>query len=223
MKLTWYGHAAFGIEGSNDAGERLRVIFDPYNHPGAGGYLPIDESADVVSISHENPRYHSDLSAIRGAPAVLRGLEYAGAAREARGLRFEAFQVFENAERAGPNAMVKVRFEGIRIAHQGDLGHPIEGPALDFLRGVDILLALAGGPPTLDLADLLEIIDETRPRLVVPMHYKTPKVNLALLGVDHFLRLASDYPIERPGRASVEIRRASLPKETTVLVLDHAR
>ena len=107
MRITWYGHAAFRVDGRNAAGEAVRVILDPYNHPGCGGYLPIDEEADVVSVSHENPRYHSDLSSIRGEPEVLRGLELAGGSRQARGVLFEAREVFETERGEGPNAMVK--------------------------------------------------------------------------------------------------------------------
>ena len=78
MKITWFGHAAFLVEGVNPAGEAVRIILDPYNYPACGGYLPINEAADIVSISHHNERYHSDLSAIEGDYELIDALEHAG-------------------------------------------------------------------------------------------------------------------------------------------------
>ena len=69
MRITWYGHAAFLIETQG-----LRIILDPYRSPDSGGYLPIDEPADLVVVSHENDRYHSHLGpdrpAVRGRPGA---------------------------------------------------------------------------------------------------------------------------------------------------------
>ena len=229
MKITWYGHAAFSVEGSPSAaavenGDASRkVIVDPYNYPDCGGYLPINEGADVVCVSHDNVRYHSDVSAIQSPFELLEALEITGDTRDVRGIRFEAYEVFEDANRQGPNAMVKFALDGITVAHQGDLGHPLEGAALDFLRDVNVLLALAGGNPTIALPDLAAAIRETRPALVLPMHYKTPKVNLNLLPVEAFLEHAEAWPIERPGTSSVTVTRESLPQSTTIVVLEHAR
>ena len=223
MKITWFGHAAFALEGSNPAGESVKVILDPYNYPDCGGYLAIDEEADVVSVSHENRRYHSDVSAIRGDFELVEALSYLGGSREACGVRFEAMEVWEDDDRQGPNGMVKLELDGVVVAHQGDLGHALEGEQLDFLRGVDVLLALAGGPPTLELTDLRAVIDATHPPLVLPMHYKTPKVNLNLVPIDSFLAHCDGLPVERPGRSELEVTRESLPAEPTVIVLEHAR
>ena len=136
---------------------------------------------------------------------------------------FDAFEVFESTDLEGPNAMVKLTLEHITVAHQGDLGHPLDTAALEFLRDVDVLLALAGGPPTIDLTDLVDMIKETSPALVLPMHYKTPKVNLNLLPVDHFLHLCDDFEIERSSGSIVDLSKETLPPSTTVLVLEHAR
>ncbi len=59
MRITWYGHAAFLVETQG-----LRVILDPYRSPDSGGYLPIDEPADLVVVSHEEDVYHSHIGQI---------------------------------------------------------------------------------------------------------------------------------------------------------------
>jgi len=223
MKITWYGHAAFAIEGVNPAGEEVKIILDPYNYPACGGYLPIDEETDIVSISHHNERYHSDLSAIRGEYELIDALEHVGGSLSRHGVEFSAFEVYETADGEGPNSLVKFELEGITVAHQGDLGHPLEGEALEFLRDTDVLLALAGGPPTIKIPDLADLVAKTLPPLVLPMHYKTPKVNLDLQPVDDFLEACSGYPIETPGSAELIVTRDTLPAATTIIVLDHAR
>ncbi len=225
MRITWYGHAAFAVEGELDAasGALRKVILDPYNYPLCGGYLPIDDTADVVSVSHDNPKYHSDVSTIRGKPHILKALDLCGQTQVIRDIEFAACEVFENAVAEGPNAMVKFCLEGLTVAHQGDLGHALTGESLDFLRDVDVLLALAGGPPTLTIPDLLAVIRETTPAIVIPMHYKTPKVNLDLFPVSEFLTACDELAIERPGTSCWDVHRDSLPSSTTVMVLEHAR
>ena len=95
--------------------------------------------------------------------------------------------------------------------------------ALEFLRDIDVLLALAGGPPTIKVDDLADLVARTRPPLVLPMHYKTPKVNLDLQPVEDFLSTCTGYPVETPGCPELIVSRDTLPAETTIIVLDHAR
>ncbi len=223
MKITWYGHAAFAIEALNDEGEPRKIILDPYNYPDCGGYLPIDEHADVVCISHRNQKYHSDLSSIRGDYELIEGLRILSRAKKAAGMRFQGHRVYENDAREGPNAMVKFTLEGITVAHQGDLGHAPRGSDRAFLQDVDVLLTLAGGPPTVRLPDLVRLIADIGPSLVFPMHYKTEKVNLDILPPERFLELCGDFAIQRPESSSFDVDLNSLPDSPTIVVLDHAR
>ena len=223
MKITWFGHAAFSIEAVNCDGRDIKIILDPYNYPECGGYLPIDEEADIVSISHHNERYHSDLSTIKGDYELFDALEHVGGSRSCEGVELAAFEVYETEDGEGPNALVKFELEGVTVAHQGDLGHPPEGDALEFLRDADVLLALAGGPPTIKISHLAELVAKTRPALVLPMHYKTPKVNLDLQPVEDFLQACSDYPIDTPGSSELVVSSETLPEATRIIVLDHAR
>ena len=55
------------------------------------------------------------------------------------------------------------------------------------MRGADIVLIPAGGPPTIDYPDIPPLLDAIGPRLVVPMHFKTRKINLNIKPVIKFL------------------------------------
>ena len=45
MKIKWYGHACFRIEGDD-----IRIVTDPYT-PEVAGLDPMDEPADVVVMN----------------------------------------------------------------------------------------------------------------------------------------------------------------------------
>lgn len=124
MKIKWYGHACFRVEGGG-----ISIVTDPYT-PGVAGLDPVDEPADVVIMSSATDRFHSCSSMVPGDPEVLNALE----------------------------------LKGVSVLHLGDLGNPIPDEQLARLRGrVDILLALTGGPPTIELDDLDRAIEEIEP------------------------------------------------------------
>ena len=118
--------------------------------------------------------------------------------------------------------MVRFDLDSISVAHLGDLGHPLDEEALEFLSGIDILLALAGGPPTIELTDLLILIEKLQPAIVIPMHFRTQKVNLNIQPLKDLLALWRGAVLQTED-SQYTIDRATVPTETTLLVLDHAR
>ena len=220
MRLTWYGHAAFRVETSHGA-----VIMDPYNCPLAGGYSAIDDDAQVVTISHVNRKYHSDTSSIRRPYQLLNGLEFLDRPRAVTGLTFYSCLVHEDEERNGPNAMIRFTADQVEVAHMGDCGHALGDEQLAFLRGVHVLLAPAGGPPTMALPDLIQVILEIRPRVVIPMHYKTPKINLPIRPVDELLPIArrAEIPVRVVGSSIIQFPPPRWPLEPEIWIMNHAR
>ena len=91
------------------------------------------------------------------------------------------------------------------------------------MRGADIVLAAAGGPPTIDFPDIPPLLDAIGPRIVLPMHYKTPKINLNIQPLERFLEVLPGDTVERLGTSSIEISASTLPRERTIIVLEHAR
>jgi L-ascorbate metabolism protein UlaG (beta-lactamase superfamily) len=220
LHITWYGHAAFLIET-----EGLRIILDPYRSPDSGGYLPIDEPADLVVVSHENDRYHSHLGQIVPPFETLRALELPPGGSVFRGIRFEAIHVFETPARLPEDEVTIVHFraEGLHVVFLGDLGHTLSDSELTDLRGSDIVLAAAGGPPTIAVADLPPLLRAMGARMVIPMHFKTPRINLNIAPVEDFLTAMAGTPVERPGVTSIAVTRDSLPQNLTIVILEHAR
>lgn len=216
LNITWLGHAAFLVEGDG-----VRLLLDPYRAPDAGDYGPIDVEADVVVASHLNAKYHSHWGAARGHPLCLNALDFADdpVGVTAAGVVIRAVGVWEAADRAVPVAMPYFTLGGLRVCHMGDLGHALSPEEAAPLVGCDVLLAVAGGPPTLSLPDLREAVALIGPRWVIPMHYGTGRVNLPLAPVEEFLAVMGDAPVVRAGSSTVELSGDARPERTTVLVL----
>ncbi|HEX8200807.1 MAG TPA: MBL fold metallo-hydrolase [Isosphaeraceae bacterium] len=220
MRITFYGHAAFLIEAAG-----LRIILDPFRSPDSGGYAPIAEPAEVVAVSHENDRYHSHLGQIVPPFEVVRGLELPEGGRVVRGIRFEAVRVFETPEKRPGDEVTILHFraEGLHVVHLGDLGHGLDEVELAPLRGAEVVLAAAGGPPTIDYPAIPALLEAIGPRLVVPMHYKTPRINLEIQPVERFFEALAGWPVDRPGGSSLEIFPATLPRDRRIVALEPAR
>jgi len=229
VRITWYGHAAFLLEGKGAEGD-VRVVLDPYRTPDVGSYAPVDDMADIVAVSHENQKYHSFVAGVRGrtpdGPAVMDGLKLLDEPQPkvVQGVPFTAVRVWENDKRDEPIAMVGLTLDGVRVLHMGDCGHALSDADIAACGTVDMLLALAGGPPTLQLPDLVAFVRALAPRVVIPMHFLNDKINLNLRPVSEFLALLPpDVLVRHLDTPTVTVTADTLPERTEVWVLPPAR
>lgn len=222
MRVTWYGHACFRLE----AGD-VSVVTDPYT-PVVAGFQPIEEPATIVVRSSPVDRFHCDAEDVPGDPTLVEATELARTGPETvHGVPFEAFATQESLiHKAAPldNAMYRFTLGGVRVLHLGDLGNPLDEAYLDRLADqVDVLLALAGGPPTIELPDLDRAIAAIRPRIVIPMHFRVPQLTIKALPVDELLSRHEGEEIRRLGTTSADVDPAALPDGPAFWVLDPAR
>jgi L-ascorbate metabolism protein UlaG (beta-lactamase superfamily) len=220
MNIHWYGHAAFLIETGG-----TRIILDPFRSPDSGGYEPISEPADIVVVSHENDRYHSHLGQILPPFEVVRALELPDKGLGIRGIWFEVIRVFESPEKLPGDEVTIVHFraEGLHVAFLGDLGHSLDEAELAPIRGADIALVPAGGPPTIDFPLIAPLLESIGPRIVVPMHYKTPRINLNIQPIDRFFEALPDWPVEHMDSSEFTVIRDRLPEGRRIVSLQHSR
>ena len=66
MNIRWLGHATFMI--SSDDG--TRIITDPYTTGGKLSYGEIQETADIVTVSHGHGD-HNNAGAVGGNPTIV--------------------------------------------------------------------------------------------------------------------------------------------------------
>ncbi len=115
--------------------------------------------------------------------------------------------------------MYRFTLEGINITHMGDVGNPLTEKQMDALAGTDILLALVGGPPTIELDDLNEVIKRIKPKVIIPMHYRIPGPRFFMLPVTEFTGYYPEKSVAWSESSEVEFSQDSLPEETRILVL----
>ncbi len=224
MKLKWYGHASFRITANNGTS----IITDPYK-PETAGYKAFSESSDIVIISSDNDSFHCNADLIPGSPLVINALALAqsGKPQTEKGITFQAIQAMEalNHREHDPdqNGMYKFTVDGVSIGHMGDIGNALSQEQLEFFRDIDVFLALAGGHPTIELDDLKTAIDFIKPKLVVPMHFRTLTYKPRnTFWIEKFLGYFDDKDVDFACAYEVEINKDSLPEKTRVLVVDYA-
>jgi L-ascorbate metabolism protein UlaG (beta-lactamase superfamily) len=218
MRITWYGHACFRLEASG-----VSIVTDPYT-PEPAGLRSVIEPAVAVVMSSALDEAHSNGSMLPGTTRILNALDAVAAPQAlVAGVTVEAVAAMEGFDRPGDpkaNAMYRFELDGIAMCHMGDVGNPLTQAQLAVLRGrVDVLLALAGGGLTIALPDLDAAIAEIGPRVVIPMHYKTPSLLYDCGPVEDFLERHRATPVVRHTGSTVEIDRDALPDELMIHVL----
>lgn len=214
MKLKWLGHSCFLI--TSETG--LRIITDPYSTVGGINYSPVNEAADVVTVSHDH-RDHNNIAAVPGKPEVITGI----GTKTAKGIQFKGIPSHHDKSRGkerGANTIFCFTVDGIRLCHLGDLGHALSQEEIAQIGNVDVLLIPIGGSFTIDAKVASEIVDDLKPKVIAPMHYKTPKCDFPITGVEDFL--AGKKNVKKLNSSEMEFKAGKLPEATEIVVLQSA-
>jgi L-ascorbate metabolism protein UlaG (beta-lactamase superfamily) len=214
MKVKWLGHACFLITSRGG----VRIITDPYAVGGGINYSPIKETADVVLVSHDHGD-HSNVSAVRGTPKVVEG----DGTKTAKGIQFRGIASYHDAsqgEQRGPNTVFCFNVDDLKLCHLGDLGHVLSPGQVNEIGAVDILLVPVGGFYTIDASVASRVCDQLKPKVIIPMHFKTPKCAYPIAGVEDFLKGKKN--VRRAGGSEVEFEREKLPAATEIVLLQPA-
>lgn len=215
MKITYLGHSTFLLEAG-----KTTILIDPFND--TVGYPVPTVPASVVLITHEHGD-HNHLAMVQGQPRVIRGLE-AGTWRTVReridGVVISSVPTYHDrtkGQERGRNTVFIVEAEGLRVVHLGDLGHDLDDASAGAIGRPDVLMIPVGGHYTIDAAQAHAAVARLRPRVVLPMHYKT-EVNpgAPLTTVDPFLSAA---PGSKPVGHSVTVEPGTMPGEPEIWVM----
>jgi len=216
MKIKWLGHASFLI--TSDSG--ATIITDPYEPILGMNYEPIDESADIVTVSHGHGD-HNNVAAVQGNPQVIDE----SASVEVRGIRFSGIDTYHDTSSGnerGSNVIYCIEIDGVKVCHLGDLGHMLSDEQAALIGKVDILMAPVGGNFTINAGTVDVIIEKLTPSVVIPMHFCNDRCpDFPIAGVDNFTEGKTNVTIM--DTSEIEYKAGELPETTSIVVLKPAK
>ncbi len=211
MIITWQGHSCFKIQ-DKIGPDGVTVVTDPFGK-NIGLKVPNFE-ADIVTISH-NHDDHNNAPALRGEPFLI---DCAGEFdfKDVLVEGIDSYHDDKKGEERGGNIIYRFEVDDVSIVHLGDLGGPLDSAQLEKLVGTDILLVPVGGKYTLDAKGAVEVISQIEPRIVIPMHYKTPDLKMDIDSVDKFVK---ELGLQPTYEEKLKISKKDLPSEDMELVI----
>ena len=214
MKIRWNGHSSFTIISKDD----LTIVTDPYESGAFGGgiaYFPVDAEPDIVTISHEHAD-HNYTAGFKGEFEEVRG------DKTIKSIEFTCFDTFHDTNQGadrGKNRIFCFAVDDIRICHLGDLGHILDSDQIEKLGSIDVMFMPVGGFYTIDAAQATDIFEKVRPKIAIPMHYKTEKCGFPIAEVDEFS--AGKATVQKIDSDEIELTADKLPGEPEIIILKH--
>ena len=216
MEITWYGHSCFRMTERGMA----TVVADPFDSR-VIGYSPLRLKADIVTISHDAPG-HNNADAVKSTSHVIKGPgEFEIGSVFITGVQTDGISAGKKGREQPRNTLYVFDYEGLTVAHLGDLRQVPSQTEVEALGTVNVALVPVGGGGGLNASKAAEVVSLLEPNIVVPMHYATPEVKVTLDSLGKFLKeMGLGKPESQP---SLKVSRTGLPDETKVVVLDHQR
>jgi len=214
MNINWYGQSCFQVSSSQGKNNHVSIVIDPFDET-TGLRVP-KLQADIVLVTHEHSD-HNNVKAVSGEPFIIEGPgEY-----DIKGSFIQGISGYhDNAQGAqrGSITIYTIETEGMRLCHLSDLGQKELSPSqLDKIGDIDILMIPIGGIYTIDAAEAVKIMAQIEPRVIIPMHYKIPKLKIKLDDVDKFLK---NLGIKKPeSLPKLSIRKKDISTEEAKIII----
>jgi L-ascorbate metabolism protein UlaG (beta-lactamase superfamily) len=209
MKIKYLAHAAFLITSEKGT----RILTDPYETSPGLNHGAIKETADIVTVSHEHGD-HNNVSAVKGNPKIVKASE------EVKGINIKAVITAHDdkgGSQRGKNTIFCFNIDGINVCHAGDLGHELTVDQIKAIGNVDVLMIPVGGFFTIDARTATKVCDQVKPKVIIPMHYKTDKLNFPIAGVENFLQGKNN--VTHSNQNEIEFKAGKLPGAIQIIVL----
>jgi L-ascorbate metabolism protein UlaG (beta-lactamase superfamily) len=207
MRIRWYGQSTFLISGDRT------VFIDPFGTLDGLAerglrfdYPPIERVvADLLLVTHEHVD-HNAVEVVGGSPQILRSTAGTFDSRVGEVVAVASEHDDAAGTQRGPNTIFRFTLDGLRLCHFGDFGQAeLRAEQQRAIGNIDVLLVPVGGGPTVGGESAGAIVRALRPRLVVPMHYRTEAVNF-LDPPDDFLA-ALGARVERLDESELEVEQ----------------
>ena len=210
VRIIYLGHSTFQIE--TPGGTRAATDFNGFN-------LIPNRLPHIVTMNNSHDTHYTDHvdAAIK---FVLRGWNPAGGIalhhmkhRDMRVYNLPTNIYGDAGGATNGNSVFVFEAAGICAAHLGHLHHALSKEQVKRIGRIDVLFLPIDGTVTLSHEEAFNIIDQIKPRIIMPMHF-------SFGGPFAFVEQArSRFPIRRHKKSYIDIGRADLPAKTEVLFL----
>jgi L-ascorbate metabolism protein UlaG (beta-lactamase superfamily) len=213
MDITYLGHSSFRLKSKT-----ATLITDPFDPKMVGLSFP-KISADIVTVSHDHDD-HNKTELVKDIKRVVDGPgEYE--INEVSIIGISSFHDDKKGKTRGRNTIYILEIEGLRLAHLGDLGHKLSERMVEKIGDIDILMIPIGGEYTIDASVAAQIVRDIEPKLIIPMHFKTPKLNpqtfSKLTTEEPFLKELG-LPVEKTNKLTVTV--SSIGEDQKIILLE---
>lgn len=211
MLIRWHGHSCFEI-GEEDA---ITIVTDPHDGRSIGIKPPV-VAADIVLMSHD----HFDHNCDRIVQGLDKKVVTKVGSHHIKGIPILGVGSYHDeveGKKRGENVIFRFELGELRFCHLGDLGQMLEDAQVSKLGHVDILFIPVGGTFTLDAAAAWKVIGAVKPRVIVPMHFRTGGLSLSIAPVEGFLEKADPAMVIRVGN-EIELTAEDMPDDQEIWV-----
>ena len=194
-------------------GKDVSLLIDPFSKE--IGLRPPKIKDQVVLITHEHYDHNNLDEADKDVMVIRNSGEY-----ESKGIFVQGISSFhdkvQGTER-GPNTIYVIKWEDMTICHLGDLGQEkLEDHQVDLIGAVDILIVPVGGKYTINYKEAMGVVGQIEPKIIIPMHYKVPGLNIDIEPADKFVK---EMGLTPETTDKFKIAKKNLPQEETKLVV----
>jgi len=208
--VQWYGHSSFLIH----SGSQTKIVADPNFNVTPG------IQADAVTVSNDHFT-HNNVGSVTGNPVILRGITFRQTWNPIRTSVRDITIVNIPSQRslgfAGvANSIFIYEMGSLCLAHLGNIGHLLTPEQEKVMQRVDVMMIPIDAMNNLGFEDIIRVIEQVKPPIVIPMHYDVPRQGQL------FAAFAEEYfPIRRLAGSQLVLNRSMLPKTTEIFVLTH--
>ena len=204
MKIAWHGHSCFEVH------DGVTIVTDPHDGKSIGIRTPVVKS-DIVLISHDHFD-HNCARIVKGDFSIVRE----PGERELKGVRISGVTTYHDAvqgAKRGRNIIFVFELEGMRFCHCGDLGHMLSEEQIKELGRIDVLFIPVGGVFTISGTQARELVDQIKPRVAVPMHFRVGGLSISINNLDEFLENLPEDKVQVVGN-EIDFTTDELPLKT---------
>jgi L-ascorbate metabolism protein UlaG (beta-lactamase superfamily) len=212
VDLTFIGHASVLLKSP----QGVTAVTD------LNDYFPPPFPPDIATMNHFHDTHYTNHPDPR-IPNVLRGWDTGNGPAHwdltvkdvrVRNIPTNVRNFFTGGTEFNGNSIFIFEIADLCVAHLSHLQHTLAPEHLAAMGQIDVLLPMVDGAYSLSQYDIIEVIDQIKPQLIIPIHY------FAQSQLQNFLdRMQNRFPIEHAEDPHIVLSRSTLPKRPEILVL----